>query len=189
MRLERFDREFAIVRVHSVTRKGIGHSERGWVFLESFLVGLTRKLVASSDVGDEPPVVALVVLGGIYLGWFTPTESAGIGLFLIFVLAIASRGIGPKGIFKSFSKDTLELEEAKEGKKFRISPDLFLLRRDGSHYFFASHVYLLAGDEVRITEREGEARLLEVTHPSHTNTAWRVLPLVFGYMDQTYASF
>lgn len=46
--------------------------------------------------------VALVVLGGIYLGWFTPTESAGIGLFLVLLLAIASRGIGLKGIFRSF---------------------------------------------------------------------------------------
>lgn len=46
--------------------------------------------------------VALIVLGGIYLGWFTPTESAGIGLFLVVILAIASRGISIKGIFKSF---------------------------------------------------------------------------------------
>jgi C4-dicarboxylate transporter DctM subunit len=46
--------------------------------------------------------IALVVLGGIYLGWFTPTESAGIGLFLILVLVIATRRIGLKGLGKSF---------------------------------------------------------------------------------------
>jgi C4-dicarboxylate transporter DctM subunit len=46
--------------------------------------------------------VALLVLGGIYLGWFTPTESAGIGLFLVLALAVAMRRIGLKGIVNSF---------------------------------------------------------------------------------------
>jgi stage II sporulation protein D len=81
-----------------------------------------------------------------------------------------------KGIFKSLSKDMIELEEEKDGKQFQLSPDLFILRRDGSEYFFDSHVYLLVGDEVRIIEREGEARLLEVIHPSHTNIMDRSSP-------------
>jgi stage II sporulation protein D len=50
------------------------------------------------------------------------------------------------------------------------------LRNDGSDYFFASHVYILAGDEVRIIEREGEARLLEVIYPSHSNIMDRSSP-------------
>jgi len=81
-----------------------------------------------------------------------------------------------KGIFKSLSEDMIELEEEKEGKQFQLSPDLFILRSDGSEYFFDSHVYLLVGDEVRIIEREGEARLLEVIHPSHTNIMDRSSP-------------
>jgi stage II sporulation protein D len=81
-----------------------------------------------------------------------------------------------QGIFKSRSKDMIELEEEKEDKKFLISPDLYLLRRHGNNYFFASQVHLLAGDEVRIVEREGQARLLEVICPSPTNTMDRSSP-------------
>jgi stage II sporulation protein D len=84
--------------------------------------------------------------------------------------------IAHQGIFKSRSKDMIELEEEKEKKQFLLSPDIFLLRRDGIDYFFTSHVYILAGDEVRIIEREGEARLLEVIYPSHTNTMDRSSP-------------
>jgi stage II sporulation protein D len=81
-----------------------------------------------------------------------------------------------QGIFKSLSGDMIELEEEKDGKQFQLSPDLFILRSDGSEYFFDSHVYLLVGDEVRIIEREGEARLLEVVHPSNTNVMDRTSP-------------
>ena len=86
------------------------------------------------------------------------------------------QNIAHKGIFKSLNKDTIELEEEKEKKQFILSPDLFILRNDGSDYFFASHVYILAGDEVRIIEREGEARLLEVIYPSHSNIMDRSSP-------------
>ncbi|MQY61368.1 SpoIID/LytB domain-containing protein, partial [bacterium] len=86
------------------------------------------------------------------------------------------QNIAHKGIIKSLNKDTIELEEEKEKKQFILSPDLFLLRNDGSDYFFASHVYILAGDEVRIIEREGEVRLLEVIYPSHSNIMDRSSP-------------
>jgi stage II sporulation protein D len=81
-----------------------------------------------------------------------------------------------RGTFKSLNKDTIELEEEKEKKQFLLSPDIFLLRRDGRDYFFASHVYILAGDEVRIIERDGEARLLEVMYHSYTNVMDRSSP-------------
>jgi C4-dicarboxylate transporter DctM subunit len=42
--------------------------------------------------------VALLILGGIYLGWFTPTESAGIGALAVFALAMATRRTGLKKI-------------------------------------------------------------------------------------------
>jgi stage II sporulation protein D len=86
------------------------------------------------------------------------------------------QNINHQGTFKSLNKDTIELEEENEKKQLLLSPDIFLLRRDGSDYFFASHVYILAGDEVRIIERDGEARLLEVIYPSHTNVMDRSSP-------------
>jgi len=86
------------------------------------------------------------------------------------------QNIAHQGTFKSLNKDMIELEDENEKKQFLLSPDPFLLRRDGSDYFFASHVYILTGDEVRIIEREGEARLLEIIYPSHTNIMDRSSP-------------
>jgi len=42
-------------------------------------------------------VVALFafIIGGIYAGWFTPTEAAGIGAFGAFLFALARRSLGP----------------------------------------------------------------------------------------------
>jgi len=86
------------------------------------------------------------------------------------------QNINHRGKFKSLNKDMIELKGEKENKQFQLSSDIFLLRSDGSDYFFSSHVYILAGDEVRIIEREGEARLLEVIYPSHTNIMDRSSP-------------
>jgi tripartite ATP-independent transporter DctM subunit len=36
-------------------------------------------------------VLAFVVMGGIYTGWFTPTEAGGVGAFAAMVLAILTR--------------------------------------------------------------------------------------------------
>jgi C4-dicarboxylate transporter, DctM subunit len=46
-------------------------------------------------------VAALLVLviGGIYLGVFTPTEAAGIGAFLAFLLSLLKRSLGVRGLF------------------------------------------------------------------------------------------
>jgi C4-dicarboxylate transporter DctM subunit len=60
--------------------------QRGKLTLDSFPIG----------------VVALTVLGGIYMGWFTATEAAGIGLAMLLAIAIATRRIGLKGIGRSF---------------------------------------------------------------------------------------
>jgi len=86
------------------------------------------------------------------------------------------QNIAHQGTFKSLNKDMIELEDENEKKQFLLSPDPFLLRRDGSDYFFASHVYILTGDEIRIIEREGEARLLEIIYPSYTNIMDRSSP-------------
>jgi len=86
------------------------------------------------------------------------------------------QNISHQGIFKSISNDVIELEEEKEKKQFVLSPDLFLLRNNGGDYSFASHVYLLEGEEVKVVEREGEVRLLEVIYPPPTNIMDRSSP-------------
>lgn len=79
------------------------------------------------------------------------------------------RDIGSQGIFKGFSEDKIKMEEEKEKKQFVLSPDVFLLENNSGDYSFASHLYLLEGEEVRLIEREGKVQLLEVVSPPHTN--------------------
>ncbi len=52
-------------------------------------------------------ILFLVVMGGIYTGIFSPTEAAGVGAFVAFVIAIARRRLGKKG-FSSALMDTMK---------------------------------------------------------------------------------
>lgn len=54
-------------------------------------------------MGDLAPIFALIVLvlGGIYAGWATPSEAAALGAFGALVLVVASGGFGPVDLFNS----------------------------------------------------------------------------------------
>ncbi len=47
-------------------------------------------------------VIGFLVLGGIFLGWFTPTESAGIGAFLVLAAALVTGKVNGRQIASSF---------------------------------------------------------------------------------------
>ncbi len=81
----------------------------------------------------------------------------------------SDRDLSHQAKFKSLGEDKIEVEEEREKKQFALSPDLFLLRNNGGDYSFASHVYLLGGEEVRFLEKEGEIQFLEIIYPPHTN--------------------
>lgn len=52
----------------------------------------TRKEKAKSLVGVWPMLVLFgVIMGGLYLGWFSPTEGGGIGAFGAFLFALVTR--------------------------------------------------------------------------------------------------
>ena len=51
-----------------------------------------ERMAAVRDIWPFPPLV-FFVLGGIFLGWFTPTEAGAVGAFFAFVLAILRRGM------------------------------------------------------------------------------------------------
>ena len=63
----------------------------------------------------EPAIVVVLVLGGIYSGFSTPTEAAGIGSFVVFIIAIIRR--------------TLKWRELKESvfSTFRLCGMVFFL--------------------------------------------------------------
>ena len=58
-------------------------------------VPLAERFAALRDVGSTLALFVLVI-GGIYLGIFTPTEAAGIGAMGAFVIALMKRALTPK---------------------------------------------------------------------------------------------
>ncbi|WP_151445253.1 TRAP transporter large permease subunit, partial [Halomonas lysinitropha] len=53
-----------------------------------------ERFAALKDVGSTL-VLFVLVIGGIYLGVFTPTEAAGIGAMGAFVIALMKRALTP----------------------------------------------------------------------------------------------
>lgn len=49
----------------------------------------------------EVAILFLVVIGGIYLGWFTPTEAAGVGAFGAFLLTVIRKKLNRTSFVKS----------------------------------------------------------------------------------------
>ena len=49
----------------------------------------------------ETVIIFFLVIGGIYIGWFTPTEAAGVGATLIFLMAIWKKKLTPRMLLAS----------------------------------------------------------------------------------------
>jgi tripartite ATP-independent transporter DctM subunit len=66
--------------------------------------GLRHRLRALRGVA---PTLGLfvVILGGIYVGVFTPTEAAGIGAAVALAIALARRAIGPRDLLDALAKE------------------------------------------------------------------------------------
>ncbi|MYD99663.1 MAG: TRAP transporter large permease subunit, partial [Alphaproteobacteria bacterium] len=45
--------------------------------------------------------VIIIILGGIYTGWMTPTEVGGVAAFVIFLIALAKRNMGLSNLRES----------------------------------------------------------------------------------------
>ena len=56
-----------------------------------------RSLVGASGIF----FVIVIILGGIYTGWMTPTEVGGVAAFVIFLIALAKRNMGPANLRES----------------------------------------------------------------------------------------
>ena len=63
-------------------------------------VGLREKLFALKDI--LPIIIIMVVmLGGLYLGWATPTEAAALGVFIAILVSIMYRGFNWSHLMES----------------------------------------------------------------------------------------
>ena len=67
------------------------------------LFPISMKQTGKLALSNIPVVIVVaLVLGGIYLGWFTPTESAGVGAAAVLVLAVIGRKLTIRQVVDSF---------------------------------------------------------------------------------------
>ena len=64
----------------------------------------TREKIQSLKATWGIIVLFILVIGGLYTGWFTPTEAAGVGAFGAFVLALLKRSLGWKALTRSLKE-------------------------------------------------------------------------------------
>lgn len=77
-----------------------------WVPVEHDRVSWPARLRAVAEAW-QILVLLILVLGGMYAGWFTATEAAAVGAFAAWAMGILSGGLGWKGTIESFS-DTIK---------------------------------------------------------------------------------
>ncbi len=54
----------------------------------------------------ETLAIFLLVIGGLFAGWFTPTEAAGVGAFAVLILSLVTRRLNWKGFTESIYTTT-----------------------------------------------------------------------------------
>jgi len=65
--------------------------------------GLREKLISLSGVA-EAMVLFLLVIGGLYAGWFTPTEAGAAGSFGALLIGLARRKLSLQGLVKAIAE-------------------------------------------------------------------------------------
>lgn len=68
-----------------------------YAVLQSFEV---KKLSEAFKDALIPITIPVLVIGGLVLGYFTPTEASGIGCFIAFVFGLVTRELTPRGIWE-----------------------------------------------------------------------------------------
>ncbi len=61
------------------------------------------KIKAVLSGGVEVIIIFVVVMGGLYIGWFTPTEAGGVGAFATLVVALVRRKLNWQGFVNSLT--------------------------------------------------------------------------------------
>ncbi|HMK66008.1 MAG TPA: TRAP transporter large permease [Thermodesulfobacteriota bacterium] len=85
----------------------------GWCKINPKLGPKGKKATWKERVASLPSVllvlaIFILVVGGLMLGFFTPTEAGSVGTFAVLILTLATREMNPKKFFKAI-KDTLRI--------------------------------------------------------------------------------
>jgi C4-dicarboxylate transporter DctM subunit len=85
----------------------------GWCKINPKLGPKGKKATWKERFASLPPVllvlaIFVLVVGGLMLGFFTPTEAGSVGTFAVLILTLATREMNPKKFFKAI-KDTLRI--------------------------------------------------------------------------------
>ncbi|MGD2246041.1 MAG: SpoIID/LytB domain-containing protein [Candidatus Aminicenantes bacterium] len=124
--------------------------------------------------GDERDFLAFLVQSGIFppANDLADPERVLTRAELAFYLAKAMNSypeFGTEGIFKGLQDHTIKLLQERKTKHLVLSPDFFLLTNNGGDPSLASHVYLLGGEKLKLFEKDGEVRQVEIQYHPHTN--------------------
>jgi stage II sporulation protein D len=76
---------------------------------------------------------------------------------------------GTEGVFKGLEGDTITLQLEKKTQQFVLSLDFFLFKNDGRNPVLIPNAYLLGGEELRLFEKDGSVRQVEIQYPAQTN--------------------
>jgi stage II sporulation protein D len=156
------------------------------LFISSFQWGdRVKNLMLKSEVDfllkDFPPLrgdvrgnLAYLIHSGIFFSSPQMADEARLitRAELVFILYKTVRSYfdpSHRGVFRSLTKNELEVEENGETRTLSLSPDVFLFRNQDDESFPASRLTLLGGEEVRWVENQGQIRLLDVFFASNTN--------------------
>lgn len=144
-----------------------------------------RNLMLKSEVDfvlkDFPPLgqdirdnLAYLIHSGIF---FSSSQMADATRLvtraeLAFILARTIRSYfdpSHRGVFRSLTKNELEVEEDGQSRILGLSSKTFLFRNQDGESFPASRLVLLGGEEVRWVESQGQIGLLEAFFPVNSH--------------------
>lgn len=92
---------FMLVAYFQAVRKP-AHAPRGEK------VPIKEKISAVFSGGMEVVVIFLIVMGGLFFGWFTPTEAGGVGAFATLIVSLLRRSLSWNGFISSLD-DSIRL--------------------------------------------------------------------------------
>ena len=124
--------------------------------------------------GKERDCLAFLVQNGV----FPPVRDKAAAERLltraevVLFLARAMRShpdFGIEGKFKGIRENTIELSQERKTQEWNLSPDVFVLKNTRGNTSVESRVFLLGGEEVKLFEKDGEVRLVEIVYPVYTN--------------------